>query len=337
MSIKVGINGFGRIGRHILRIGFNRDQIDFVGINDISDSKTLAHLFKYDSIFGPFKGDVKSENGHIVVDGKPIKVFSHRDPSKIPWKDVGAQIIAEASGVFRTREDAGLHLGDTVKKVIITAPAKGEVDLTTVLGVNHEDYDNSSHHIISNASCTTNCFAMVVKVLHENLRIRRGEMTTVHSYTNDQRILDTPHKDLRRARAASLSIIPTSTGAADAIQLIFPELNGKLSAVSLRVPTSDVSVVDFTCEVEKSTSRSEVNEKFKEYSENQLNGLLRYIDKELVSADFVGDSHSAIIDSLLTDVVEDNLVKVIAWYDNEYGYSSRVVDLIEYVGDRLNG
>ena len=239
--------------------------------------------------------------------------------------------------MFRSREDAGLHLGDTVKKVIITAPAKGEVDLTAVLGANHEDYDNGSHHIISNASCTTNCFAMVVKVLHENLRIRRGEMTTVHSYTNDQRILDTPHKDLRRARAASLSIIPTSTGAAGAIQLIFPELNGKLSAVSLRVPTSDVSVVDFTCEVEKSTSRSEVNEKFKEYSENQLNGLLRYIDKELVSADFVGDSHSAIIDSLLTDVVEDNLVKVIAWYDNEYGYSSRVVDLIEYVGDRLNG
>ncbi len=337
MSIKVGINGFGRIGRHILRIGLNRDQIDFVGINDISDSKTLAHLFKYDSIFGPFEGDVKSENGHIVVDGKPIRVFSHRDPSKIPWEDVGAQIIAEASGVFRSREDAGLHLGDTVKKVIITAPAKGEVDLTAVLGVNHEDYDNSSHHIISNASCTTNCFAMVVKVLHENLRIRRGEMTTIHSYTNDQRILDTPHKDLRRARAASLSIIPTSTGAADAIQLIFPELNGKLSAVSLRVPTSDVSVVDFTCEVEKSTSRSEVNEKFKEYSENQLNGLLRYIDKELVSADFIGDSHSAIIDSLLTDVVEDNLVKVFAWYDNEYGYSSRVVDLIEYVGDRLNG
>ncbi|MEE9214135.1 MAG: type I glyceraldehyde-3-phosphate dehydrogenase [Thermodesulfobacteriota bacterium] len=337
MSIKVGINGFGRIGRHILRIGLNRDQIDFVGINDISDSKTLAHLFKYDSIFGPFKGDVKSENGHIVVDGKPIRVFSHRDPSKIPWEDVGAQIIAEASGVFRSREDAGLHLGDTVKKVIITAPAKGEVDLTAVLGVNHEDYDNGSHHIISNASCTTNCLAMVVKVLHENLRIRRGEMTTIHSYTNDQRILDTPHKDLRRARAASLSIIPTSTGAADAIQLIFPELNGKLSAVSLRVPTSDVSVVDFTCEVEKSTSRSEVNEKFKEYSENQLNGLLRYIDKELVSADFVGDSHSAIIDSLLTDVVEDNLVKVFAWYDNEYGYSSRVVDLIEYVGDRLNG
>ena len=337
MSIKVGINGFGRIGRHILRIGLNRDQIDFVGINDISDSKTLAHLFKYDSIFGPFKGDVKSENDYIVVDGKPIRVFSHRDPSKIPWEDVGAQIIAEASGVFRSREDAGLHLGDTVKKVIITAPAKGEVDLTAVLGVNHEDYDNSSHHIISNASCTTNCFAMVVKVLHENLRIRRGEMTTIHSYTNDQRILDTPHKDLRRARAASLSIIPTSTGAAGAIQLIFPELNGKLSAVSLRVPTSDVSVVDFTCEVEKSTSRSEVNEKFKEYSENQLNGLLRYIDKELVSADFVGDSHSAIIDSLLTDVVEDNLVKVFAWYDNEYGYSSRVVDLIEYVGDRLNG
>ena len=337
MSIKVGINGFGRIGRHILRIGHNRDQIDFVGINDISDSKTLAHLFKYDSIFGPFEGDVKSENGHIVVDGKPIRVFSHRDPSKIPWEDVGAQIIAEASGVFRSREDAGLHLGDTVKKVIITAPAKGEVDLTAVLGVNHEDYDNSSHHIISNASCTTNCFAMVVKVLHENLRIRRGEMTTVHSYTNDQRILDTPHKDLRRARAASLSIIPTSTGAAGTIQLIFPELNGKLSAISLRVPTSDVSVVDFTCEVEKSTSRSEVNEKFKEYSENQLNGLLRYIDKELVSADFIGDSHSAIIDSLLTDVVEDNLVKVFAWYDNEYGYSSRVVDLIEYVGDRLNG
>jgi glyceraldehyde-3-phosphate dehydrogenase type I len=334
MSIKVGINGFGRIGRHILRIGLERDGIEFVGINDISDSKTLTHLFKYDSIFGPYKGEVKSENGHMLINGKPIRVFSERNPSDIPWQDVGAELIAEASGIFRSKEEASLHLGETVKKVVITAPAKGKVDLTTVLGANQNSYDSANHNIISNASCTTNCFAMIVKVLHENFGIKKGQMTTVHSYTNDQRILDAPHKDLRRARAAALSIIPTSTGAASAIEIIFPELKGKMSALALRVPTSDVSVVDFTCEVEKSTTVEEINEKFKEASMGELKGYLRYVDEELVSSDFVGDPHSAIFDAPLTSVVEGNLVKVIGWYDNEYGYSSRVVDLIEYMGDK---
>lgn len=334
MSIKVGINGFGRIGRHILRIGLEREGIEFVGINDISDAKTLAHLFKYDSIFGPYKGEVKSENGHMLINGKPIRIFSERNPSDIPWQDVGAELIAEASGIFRSKEEASLHLGETVKKVVITAPAKGKVDLTTVLGANQDSYDSANHNIISNASCTTNCFAMIVKVLHENFGIKKGQMTTVHSYTNDQQILDAPHKDLRRARAAALSIIPTSTGAASAIEIIFPELKGKMSAVALRVPTSDVSVVDFTCEVEKSTTVEEINEKFKEASMGELKGYLRYVDEELVSSDFIGDPHSAIFDALLTSVVEGNLVKVIGWYDNEYGYSSRVVDLIEYMGDK---
>ncbi|MCZ6639572.1 MAG: type I glyceraldehyde-3-phosphate dehydrogenase [Candidatus Dadabacteria bacterium] len=334
MSIKVGINGFGRIGRHILRIGLEREGIEFVGINDISDAKTLAHLFKYDSIFGPYKGEVKSENGHMLINGKPIRIFSERNPSDIPWQDVGAELIAEASGIFRSKEEASLHLGETVKKVVITAPAKGKVDLTTVLGANQNSYDSANHNIISNASCTTNCFAMIVKVLHENFGIKKGQMTTVHSYTNDQQILDAPHKDLRRARAAALSIIPTSTGAASAIEIIFPGLKGKMSALALRVPTSDVSVVDFTCEVEKSTTVEEINEKFKEASMGELKGYLRYVDEELVSSDFVGDPHSAIIDAPLTSVVEGNLVKVIGWYDNEYGYSSRVVDLIEYMGDK---
>lgn len=335
MSIKVGINGFGRIGRQILRIGLDRKGLEFVGINDISDSRTLAHLFKYDSIFGPYKGEVNSENGHILVNGKAIRVFSEKDPKNIPWEDVKADIVAEASGIFRTKEAVSVHLGNTVKKVVITAPAKGEVDFTTVLGANQKSYDNEKHHIISNASCTTNCFAMVVKVLHEGFGIVRGEMTTIHSYTNDQRILDAPHKDLRRARAAALSIIPTETGAGTAIQIIFPELKGKLSAVAMRVPTADVSVVDFTCEVKKHTTREEVNEKFKQAASGELKGYLRYTDEELVSSDFIGDPHSAVFDSALTSVVDGNLVKVIGWYDNEYGYSSRVVDLLEFIGEKM--
>jgi glyceraldehyde 3-phosphate dehydrogenase len=334
MSIKVGINGFGRIGRNVLRIGLNREGVEFVGINDISDSKTLAHLFKYDSIFGNYKGDVKAENGHIVIDGKPIRVFSERNPADIPWQDVGADIVTDASGIFRSKETASAHLGETVKKVIITAPGKSDIDFTTVLGANEGEYDSAKHNIISNASCTTNCFAMIVKVLHENFGIKQGQMTTIHSYTNDQQILDAPHKDLRRARAAALSIIPTSTGAANAINIIYPELKGKMSAVAMRVPTSDVSVVDFNCEVEKPTSAQEVNDKFREASEGPLKGYLRYVEEELVSADFVGDPHSAIIDAPLTSVVGGNLVKVIGWYDNEYGYSARVVDLIEYIGEK---
>jgi len=335
MSIKVGINGFGRIGRNVLRIGVERKGLEFVGINDITDAKTLAHLFKYDSIFGSYKGEVKSENSHVVIDGKKIRVFSEKEPARIPWEDVSAQVVVEASGLFTSREAASKHLHGTVKKVIITAPAKGEVDLTTVLGINENQYDHSKHHVLSNASCTTNCFAMLVKVLHENFRIKRGEMSTIHSYTNDQRILDAPHKDLRRARAAALSIIPTSTGAAKAIELIFPELKGKLSSVAMRIPTSDVSLVDFSCEVEKFTTAGEVNRKFKEASERELKGYLRYVDEELVSVDFVGDTHSGIFDSSLTSVVDGTLVKVLGWYDNEYGYSSRVVDLIEFIGDRF--
>lgn len=332
MPIKVGINGFGRIGRHILRIGLERKSIEFVGINDITDGKILSHLFKYDSIFGQYKGDVKTENGHIIVDGHNIRVFTERDPANIPWEDVGAEMVAEASGIFTTKEAASDHLGGSVRKVIITAPASGEVDFTTVMGANDNLYDHSKHHIISNASCTTNCFGMLVKVLHENFQIKRGEMSTIHSYTNDQKILDAPHKDLRRARAAALSIIPTSTGAAKAIELIFPKLKGKLSAVAMRVPTADVSMVDFSCEVEKLTTEVEINEKFKKASAEELKGYLRYTDEELVSSDFIGDPHSAIFDSTLTSVVDGNLIKVIGWYDNEYGYSSRVVDLIQFIG-----
>jgi glyceraldehyde 3-phosphate dehydrogenase (phosphorylating) len=334
MSIRVGINGFGRIGRNVLRIGLGRKGIDFVGINDITDAKTLAHLFKYDSIFGQYKGEVKSEDSHIIVDGKLIRVFSEKDPAKIPWGDLKTDLVVEASGLFTSREMASKHIHDTVKKIIITAPAKGEVDLTTVLGVNHNEYSPSKHHVISNASCTTNCFAILVKVLHENFKIKRGEMSTIHSYTNDQRILDAPHKDLRRARAAAMSIIPTSTGAARAIELIFPELKGKLSSVAMRVPTTDVSLVDFTCEVERSTTVEEVNRKFKEAAEGELKGYLRYLDEELVSSDFVGDTHSGVFDSLLTSVVDSMLVKVLGWYDNEYGYSSRLVDLIKFIGDK---
>lgn len=335
MSIRVGINGFGRIGRHVLRIGLGREDLEFVGINDITDTETLAHLFKYDSVFGRYPGEVECDGEGITVDGKFIRVFSERNPANIPWADTGAQVVAEASGIFRTREAAAAHMGESVKKVIITAPASGKVDFTTVMGINDDDYEPESHDVISNASCTTNCFGMLVKVLHENFSIRRGEMTTIHSYTNDQRILDTPHKDKRRARAAALSIIPTSTGAANAIQIVFPELKGKLSAVAVRVPTPNVSLVDFTCEVEKETSAEEVNAKFREAAEGKLRGYLAYVEDEIVSSDLVGDTHSCSFDSMLTSVVEDNLVKVVAWYDNEYGYTSRVVDLIELIGRPL--
>lgn len=335
MSIRVGINGFGRIGRHVLRIGLGREDLEFVGINDITDTETLAHLFKYDSVFGRYPGEVECDGEGITVDGKFIRVFSEKNPANIPWAETGAQVIAEASGIFRTREAAATHMGETVKKVIITAPASGKVDFTTVMGINDDDYEPEGHDVISNASCTTNCFGLLVKVLHENFSIRRGEMTTIHSYTNDQRILDTPHKDKRRARAAALSIIPTSTGAANAIQIVFPELKGKLSAVAVRVPTPNVSLVDFTCEVEKGTSAEEVNARFKEAAEETLSGYLAYVEDEIVSSDLVGDTHSCSFDSMLTSVVEDNLIKVVAWYDNEYGYTSRVVDLIELVGREL--
>ena len=336
MSVKVGINGFGRIGRQIFKIGFGDPELDFVAVNDITDARTLAHLLKYDSVFREYKKDVRATDSEIIVDGKAVKVFSERDPSKIPWDELGIDLVIEASGVFRSRDKAALHLRGTVKKVVITAPGKGEPpDLTVVMGINEKNYDPGKHHVISNASCTTNCFAPLVKVLHENFRIKKGVMTTVHSYTNDQRILDQPHRDLRRARAAALSIIPTTTGAAKAIELIFPELKGKLSAISLRVPTPDASIVDFACEVENATSVEEVNEAFRKAASGELNGYLYYSEEPLVSTDYIGSRYSAIFDSLLTQVVDGTLVKVFAWYDNEWGYSARVVDLVKYIASRF--
>jgi len=335
MSVKVGINGFGRIGRNALRISLQRENQEVVAINDITDAGTLAHLFKHDSVLGTYPGEVAIRNGHISIDGRPIRVFGERDPAKIPWEEVGAQVVVESTGLFRARDKAAAHLGETVKKVIISAPGKDKVDFMTVLGVNESLYDPSSHDVLSMASCTTNCFAMLVKVLHEEFAIKRGQMTTVHSFTSDQRILDAPHKDFRRARAASLSIIPTSTGAAKAIEIIFPELEGKLSAVAMRVPTPDVSIVDFTCEIEAPSSRELVNDAFKRASEGELKGYLRYVEEELVSSDFLGDPSSAALDSSLTSVVGGTMVKVLAWYDNEYGYSSRIVDLIQFLGDRI--
>jgi len=336
MSVKVGINGFGRIGRQIFKIGFGDPELNFVAVNDITDARTLAHLLKYDSVFREYKKDVRATDSEIIVDGKAVKVFSERDPSKIPWDELGIDLVIEASGVFRSRDKAALHLRGTVKKVVITAPGKGEPpDLTVVMGINEKNYDPGKHHVISNASCTTNCFAPLVKVLHENFKIKKGVMTTVHSYTNDQRILDQPHRDLRRARAAALSIIPTTTGAAKAIELIFPELKGKLSAISLRVPTPDASIVDFACEVENATSVEEVNEAFRKAASGELNGYLYYSEEPLVSTDYIGSRYSAIFDSLLTQVVDGTLVKVFAWYDNEWGYSARVVDLVKYIASRF--
>jgi len=336
MSIKVGINGFGRIGRQIFKIGFGDPELEFIAVNDITDARTLAHLLKYDSVFREYEKDVRATDSEIIVDGKSLKVFSEKDPSKIPWDELGIDLVIEASGVFRSRDKAALHLRGSVKKVVITAPGKGEPpDLTVVMGVNEKNYDPAKHHVISNASCTTNCFAPLVKVLHENFRIKKGVMTTVHSYTNDQRILDQPHRDLRRARAAALSIIPTTTGAAKAIELIFPELKGKLSAISLRVPTPDASIVDFACEVEKTTSVEEVNETFRKAASGELKGYLHYSEEPLVSTDYIGSPYSAIFDSLLTQVVDGTLVKVFAWYDNEWGYSARVVDLVKYIASRF--
>jgi glyceraldehyde 3-phosphate dehydrogenase len=333
MGIKVGINGFGRIGRNIMRAAMNRGDIDFVAVNDITDTRTLAHLLKYDSVLGNLDADIKAGENSITVNGDEFKVFSERDPAKIDWASVGAEIVVESTGLFTSRDKAQLHLGDTVKKVIISAPAKGE-DLTMVLGVNEEAYNPQEHHVISNASCTTNCLAPIAKVLHENFTIKKGLMNTIHSYTNDQRLLDLPHSDLRRARAAALSIIPTSTGAAKAIGLVLPELKGKLDGISLRVPTPNVSVVDFTAEIGKSTSKAEINEVMKAAAEGKLKGILQYSDEPLVSIDFRGNPHSSILDADYTAVLEGNLVKLLSWYDNEWGYSSRVVDLIGYLVEK---
>jgi glyceraldehyde 3-phosphate dehydrogenase len=334
MAIKASINGFGRIGRNILRGIMNNPKlygdVEITSINDLTDAKTLAHLFKYDSIFGIFKGEVSSTKDSIIVNGKTIKVHSEKDPGKLPWKAEGIDVVVEATGIFRDKEKCMIHINNGAKKVIITAPAKNE-DITIVLGVNEDKYDKNNQHIISNASCTTNCLAPVVKVLHDRFGIEKGHMTTIHSYTNDQRILDLPHSDLRRARAAAISMIPTTTGAAKAIGLVIPELKGKLDGNSIRVPTPDVSVVDFVCVVKEPVTVEKVNAALKEASEGKLKGILQYCDEELVSIDFLGNFHSSIVDAQSTKVIEGNLVKVLSWYDNEWGYSQRVVDLIKFI------
>jgi len=334
MAIKVGINGFGRIGRNVVRASLQDRNLEFVAVNDLTDPKTLAHLLKYDSILGNLPHNITAGADSISIDGKPIKVFKEKDPAALPWESVGAQVVLESTGKFTNADDAKKHLRGPVKKVIISAPAKNE-DVTIVLGVNEQVYDPAKHHIISNASCTTNCLAPVAKVVHDNFKIVSGTMTTIHSYTNDQVILDFPHKDLRRARAAALSMIPTSTGAAKALKLVIPDLAGKLDGFAIRVPTPNVSVVDLVVVVEKKTSKEEVNAALKKASEaGPLKGYLGYEENPLVSADFRGDARSSIVDALSTMVVGGNMVKVIAWYDNEWGYSCRVRDLIDYLGKK---
>jgi glyceraldehyde 3-phosphate dehydrogenase len=330
MTIRVGINGFGRIGRNILRASLGDQEIEYVAVNDITDPGTLAHLLKYDSILGNLKNSVEAAKDGVRVDGKNIRVFAERDPAKIDWDSVGAQVVVESTGLFTKASDARKHLRGGVKKVIISAPATDE-DVTLVLGVNDKTYDPAKHHIISNASCTTNCLAPVAKVVHDQFSIRSGSMTTIHSYTNDQRLLDLPHKDIRRARAAALSMIPTSTGAAKAVHLVIPELKGKLDGFSMRVPTPNVSVVDLVVFVEKSTSVDEVNGAMKKAAEGAMKGILGYSEAPLVSADFRGDERSSIVDAPLTRVIGGNCVKLISWYDNEWGYSCRVRDLIKFV------
>ncbi len=330
MPVKVGINGFGRIGRNLFRAALNDPGMEIVAVNDITDPKTLAHLLKYDSVFGICDAAIGFGEDCIKVNGKTIRVFKVKDPAEIDWSSLGIQVVVESTGLFTKADDARKHLKGTVKKVIISAPAKGE-DVTVVLGVNEKMYDPAKHHILSNASCTTNCLAPPAKVIHDNFKILRGSMTTVHAYTNDQRILDLPHSDLRRARAAALSMIPTTTGAAKAIGLVIPELKGKLDGYAMRVPTPDVSVVDLVAQVEKPTTTADVNASLKKAAEGPMKGILQYVEEELVSKDFTGNDHSSMIDAGFTKVIDGTLVKVVAWYDNEWGYSSRVRDLINYV------
>ena len=336
MSIKIGINGFGRIGRNLLRISLLSDQIDVVAINDIADIKTCAHLLKYDSVFGVLENNVSHDSDGIIIDEKKIKVFSERNPADINWSDEGCRIVVESTGIFTSKEQASQHLGGNVSKVIISAPAKGDVDFTTVMGANDDMYDNKIHHIISNASCTTNCLAMIVKVLRDNFSLESGHMTTIHSYTNDQRIIDSPHSDIRRARAGGLSMIPTSTGATKAIEEIFPDLKGNLSAISVRVPTPNVSMVDFVAKIgNKGQSADSINDAFIAASKSSLLGYLDIAHEGAVSVDLLKNKHSAIFDPFGTSIIGDDFVKIIAWYDNEYGYSSRVLDLAIKVGTSL--
>ena len=330
MAIRVGINGFGRIGRNIMRAALDDDNIDFVAVNDLTDAKTLAHLLKYDSVLGNLDADIKATADTISVDGDEFKVLSAKDPAQLPWKDLGVDVVFESTGRFTKRDDAAKHLSVGAKKVIITAPATGP-DITLVLGVNDDAYDVATHHVISNASCTTNCLAPLAKVVHESFRIRKAWMTTVHAYTNDQNLLDLPHKDLRRARAAAMSIIPTTTGAAKAVGEVLPELKGKIDGIAMRVPTPNVSVVDLVALVEKKTTSQEVNDALKAAANGALRGILQFEEAPLVSIDFRKNSHSSIVDAAYTKVIDGDFVKVLAWYDNEWGYSSRCVDLLKKV------
>ena len=335
MTLKVGINGFGRIGRQVIRAAKESGAaIDFVAINDLTDTKTLAHLYKYDSVHGTARHTVTHDESTLTIAGDKIRVFKEKDPAALPWKSLGVDIVLEATGKFTNADDARKHIAGGARKVIISAPAKGE-DITVVLGVNHEKYDAAKHHVISNASCTTNCLAPIVKTVRDSFGFRHGSMVTIHSYTNDQVMLDFPHKDLRRARAAALSLIPTTTGAAKATALVIPEVKGKIDGISIRVPTPDVSLTELTVEVEKSTTIAEVNAAFRAAAVGPLKGILEYTEEELVSIDFVGNPASCIIDSKCTNVIDGTLVKVSGWYDNEWGYSSRCVDLLTYVGARL--
>lgn len=333
MAVKIGINGFGRIGKCVMRAALNHPEVEVVAINDTGDIEGSALLFKHDSIHGNLSCDVSVEGEYLVVDGKKTRVFCDRDPAKLDWSSEGVEVVIECTGVFRSREKAAAHLGGTVKKVIISAPGKDE-DKTIVMGVNESEYDPATHHVVSNASCTTNCLAPFAKVLHQEFGIKRGMMTTVHSYTNDQRVLDAPHKDLRRARAAAMSIIPTTTGAAKAVALVLPELKGKLNGFALRVPTPNVSVTDLVVELEKEATKESINAAFRKAAEGELKGILGVSDLPLVSKDFNGDARSSIVDADLTMVMEGNMAKVVAWYDNEWGYSSRIVDLAVYMSKR---
>lgn len=330
MSIKIGINGFGRIGRNLFRASYKDPNLEYVAVNDITDAKTLAYLLKYDSVLGIFDADVKVTSDAIVVNGKEIKVFAEKDPANLPWGKHGVSVVVEATGKFKKKEEALKHMQGGAKKVIFSAPAT-DPDATIVMGVNEHTYDPAKHHVLSNASCTTNCLAPVVKVLHEAFGVEKGFMTTIHAYTNDQRILDQPHKDLRRARAAAVSQIPTTTGAAKAVGLVLPELKGKIDGVAIRVPTTNVSLVDFVAILKKKTTDKEVNETFEKAAEGQLKGILEFTTEPLVSVDFMHNSHSAIVDGELTRVMDETLVKVFAWYDNEWGYSCRLADLIKYI------
>ena len=336
MATRVGINGFGRIGRQVLRAAKEQGvaDLEFVAVNDLTDTKTLAHLFKYDSVHRTYDGDVSAGDGTISVDGDEIRILSEKDPGALPWKKLGVDIVLEATGRFTNAPDARKHITGGAKKVIISAPAKGE-DLTIVLGVNSEKYDNARHHIVSNASCTTNCLVPMVKVVRDAFGFRHGSMVTIHSYTNDQNILDLPHKDLRRARAAAVSMIPTTTGAAKATSLVIPEVKGKIDGIAVRVPTPDVSFTDLTVEVERATTVDEVNAAFRRAADGPLEGILQYTELELVSCDYIGNPASCILDAKSTNVVDGTLVHVSGWYDNEWGYASRCVDLLRYMGARL--